>query len=153
MYIETFAEFKERMGCECFYVKQRYLFRNGGQSNGTLHLDPPADENSCLSLQREFLQFKHDSLVKQFNSIKQDAMNQASLSYKYKNLPTPDANAPKLLKHLQGIITRIRAKLAAIDAQLGRCSPAIREQNQHDTRASEQARITSILAQVQDIEI
>jgi hypothetical protein len=153
MNIETLGEFRERMDCDYLIVKNRYLFRNGAQSDGHMHMEPPSDDNSRLLLQREFLQFKLDGLVRHFIDIKQDALNQAGLSYKYKNLPTPDANAPKVLKHLQGIIYRIREKLVVIDNQLGRSSPVVREQNQHTRRAEQQAQIAATLKQVQDIDI
>ena len=68
MNIETFDEFKRRMDCDYFYVKNRYLFRNGGQSDQHFHTDPPTDATSRLVLEREFLQDKLERITKQFTA-------------------------------------------------------------------------------------
>ena len=154
MFVETFQEFKMRMGCECVAVKGRYLFRNGAQSDGELsHRDPPGELFARLKLEREFLQFNLDRKTKEFNTLKAEALEQSSLHRRYSNLPSPSPQAPDALRRIQKVVFELRSEIRAIDERLEERADNRHIKVQQDIRAEQLAQTNAILHEVQSIEI
>jgi hypothetical protein len=118
--LENFSEFCERMNCEYIVGKKRFMFRNGARSDGHIvHEDPPEDEFERLAREREFLQTKLDRKIADFNEIQTQALDMALNRQRFgTSVPGPHPNTPHVLRRIQGIVFRLRDKIAAIDKQL-----------------------------------
>lgn len=55
---ENIDSFSKRMKADYVQTGGRYLFRNGAQSNGTDHIEPPDNPRLLINLQIEFLNAK-----------------------------------------------------------------------------------------------
>ena len=154
MFIETFPEFRHRMDCECRHLEGRYLFANGGQSNGhNNHQDPPADEFECLRLKRDFLHSKLDKEVKEFKSYKKAQFDQAALHKKYPNLPAPDPKAPEYLQSGLERIEHLLDEIEPINARLAESPEARREQERNEQEAKRLAQIDDLVHKIDAIQI
>ncbi len=111
---ESFGEFQIRMGCGHEFVHNRYLFRNGGQSNEFNHIDPPTDPAELRKLQLEFLEHRLKRETAEFNEYQTYVNEQATLKLRYPNVVGPPADAVEILKQGQGRIFRLREQIQKI---------------------------------------
>lgn len=130
-----------------------YLFRNGATSNGQLHGDPPADDHQRLLLQREFLQFVLKRRVAEFNEIKHQALQQASLATRYSNLPGTSEDAPRAMLHLKEIADKLREDLAAVEHQLSQTLQGSAAKSHDESEMYRRQRVADVLSKVNAIEI
>ena len=112
---ESFDEFKVRMESDCEFIRSRYLFRNAAQSNGdNVHIEPPTDPVELAKLKKEFLQFRLEHAIKEFNAMKTYVEEQAAMRLRYRNAVPPSSDSVEILKRIQGRIFRLRASIEAI---------------------------------------
>ena len=114
-FYESFDEFKSRMESDCEFIRNRYLFRNGAQSNGDFaHIEPPANPSELAKLKKEFLKFRLDLAEAEFNDMKTYVEEQAAMKMRYRNAVPPRSDSVEILKRIQGRIFRLRESLQAI---------------------------------------
>ena len=113
-YYESFTEFENRMTADHDFIGGRHLFRNGAQSDGNVHIDPPTDPVALAKLKREFVTHRLDRTTKEFNDMKTYISEQATMRLRYPNAVPPRADSVEILKRLQGRIFRLRESLQEI---------------------------------------
>ncbi len=111
---ESFAEFQSRMGCGHEFVHNRYLFRNGGQSNEFNHIDPPTDPVELRKLELEFLEHRLKRETAEFNDFQTYVSEQTAMKLRYPNVVGPPLDAVDSLKQGQGRIFRLREQIQNI---------------------------------------
>lgn len=131
-FIESFNEFKQRMGCDVLDVtgerfqSPRHLFENGATSDGrTSHSEPPEDQPTLLSLKREYLAEKLNRLKKRYESLRADVGLQSTW-FASGSGPHPDSQFPdwkKTLKAWGKEIAALKEQVAAIDAAKEKAKP------------------------------
>lgn len=147
-YVESMPEFRNRMDCPHAFVNGRYLWENGGQSNGYAHLNPPADKWERLRLQAEYYAFILKREEKEYYAYQNACMEQLNLAKKYPNVPGPPPEAPELLRAGEDRMRKLRAKLDGIAAEL-RESPQAKFERQREDR--ERERLNRLQAQIADL--
>lgn len=123
-YIEDFEEFKKRMNCPYVASRKRYLFENGGQSNGGLgqHTDPPDDPQSLLTLQIEYLAVRLEQEETKFNDCKGYIMEQARFHSLGAGPPPAEDAFSDLARFKKNVFTyrdQLAAKQEELSALLG----------------------------------
>ena len=113
-YFESFSEFQNRMTSDHEFIGGRQLFRNGAQSDGNVHIDPPTDPVALGKLKREFLTHRLKRATAEFNDMKTYISEQAAMRLRYSNAMPPRADSVEILKRLQGRIFRLRESLQEI---------------------------------------
>lgn len=115
--IETFQEFKDRQGCECVYVRERWLFANGAESNQEQHVEPPSDEIALLLLRHEFLK----AIIKAKIARYQHDHKAIKTAIYYESVnagPGPDEGWQQHLEKLVGEIEALQTELAQVTERL-----------------------------------
>lgn len=158
-FIESFSEFRARMGCPAIYTNDRYLFENGAQSDGHdrglhSHREPPDDKFSLLSLQAEYLRADLKKWETKFNQLLQYVERQTEY-HEWNAGPAPEPEALEELARLKAETKRRRTKLAAAERKLARNSAAQRKsgawqekarQGRKETAASIRQRLSELEA-------
>src|SRR5262245_3771584 len=106
MYVETFQEFVQRRGCQPLQLRNRWLFPDGAQSNGSDHLDPPADPDQRAKLQHEFASSKLEMLTARYSHIRTTIAEQARW-HATGHGPSPDAAFPGWRDQLEAMAAEI----------------------------------------------
>ena len=105
--IENHSEFSIRMACPDRWVKNRWLFKNGAQSDGHYRLtEPPEDPSDLAKLKLEFVtseiahyKYEHSELVKYVGIQSEYHMRAAG--------PSPDTTMPGWEDHLNEIVMKV----------------------------------------------
>lgn len=128
--IYTFEEFRNKMNCE--FIRNvnvssrtgldvnRYLFVNGGRSDGTTHHLPPTDPQALKILRREFLEAKIEQWSNEYENFRNHVSAQAQY-HSYGVGPSPDDRWPDWQEHLSKLaaeISDMQAEVREIDQAL-----------------------------------
>lgn len=137
-YIESYDEFQARMNCPFVTTGGRYLFANGAQSNGTDHLEPPADPLELLPLEIEYLAARLKTEERQFNECKRYIITQAQY-YALNAGPAPAEEAFTDLERFQKNVLATREEIEDKQTTLARLRGPSREQIYHEQRGQQRA--------------
>ena len=153
-YFESFDEFKNRMTVDHDFIGGRQLFRNGAQSDGYVHIEPPTDPVQLGKLKREFLTHRLNKATAEFNDMKTYISEQAAMRLRYSNAVPPRADSVEILKRLQGRIFRLRESLQEIAAdQTTESYALIRERINAEMELEHKQRVQQLVTEASLISI
>lgn len=140
-FYESFDEFKTRMDCDCEFLQDRWLFRNGATSDGHgYHIEPPTHNPPQLKkLKREFLNFRLKKATDAFNDMQNYVAEQSHAHVLCQSAMSPRKDSVDILKRLQGRVLRLRESIKALDTDETTDSPEqihqrVREQLEQEKR-------------------
>lgn len=152
-FVENFEEFRQRMGCPFITTGRRYLFENGGVSDGSIHTDPPEDEFVLLRLRRDYIQHQLTTEVREWKAYKNQQLDQAQLHLRYVNLPGADSHAPDVLRQGQERITAMRERIAEIDSRLQQTPGQNNQRHSEETADELHMEATRLASDIASLEI
>lgn len=116
---EPFAEFKERMGCECVRTHGgNLLFENGGISDGRSgHIEPPTDATALLHFRIEFLEHKFEDSQLRADKIQNYIVEQSKWFEMGAGPPAEEAAFEQLNKN-KADTERLKQEIAAARGEL-----------------------------------
>lgn len=153
-FFESFDEFCSRTAADQAFIGGRHLFRNGAQSDGHLHLDPPTDPVVLGKLKREFLTHRLNRVTQEFNDMQTYVSEQAAMRLRYRNAVPPRADAVEILKRLQARIFRLRESLQEIESDPATESPdAIRQRINADMNREQELRVRQLAIEASEVSI
>ena len=119
--IVTFKEFAQRHGDDQIKINNRLVWSDGASCDidlGSMRTEPPADPLTRLSVQKKYWTEREERATEKFNKVKSLCSEQATLAYKYRNLPAPDETSVAELKDLKNRVVKCRLSLAKIEKEL-----------------------------------
>lgn len=166
---ESFADFRQRMGCEyiqlgladgypdsgCLVGRGTFLFQNGALSDGVAnHYEAPIEQAALLRLRKHFVATKLKREVAAFDQFKASCEQQASSHLLYPmSCPPPPPNAADELRAGKARIESLRSDLAEINREIATLPESrakasfIEEQRQRNSAAKE------VLAEIVGVQI
>lgn len=153
-FYESFDEFCSRTVADHDFIGGRHLFRNGAQSDGRVHIDPPTDPIALARLRREFLTHRLNKVTKEFSDMQTYVSEQAAMKLRYRNAVPPRADSVEILKRLQARVIRLRDALKEIESDPATESPEdIRRRFNADMDREQQQRVQQLATEASQISI
>lgn len=154
-FYESFDEFNVRMGCEHVFLRNRYLFSNGGTSDGDrLHVDPPADPIMLKGLKLEFLKSRLKKLTNTFNEMQTHLSETVAMRLRYQNAVSPPENIVETLKEVQAQVFQVRDAIKELETDETQLTEEqIRAKVAHQMEQEYQQRIQNLLTEASQISI
>ena len=123
--IEDYSEFCVRMGCPNRWVKNRWLFKNGAQSDGHYRLtEPPDDKSDLAKLKHEFIVAEITHYEERYRDVQKNVAIQSDYHSKGAG-PSPDITMPgwedylneitMKISTLRGVATKLQKKIKTND--------------------------------------
>ncbi len=152
-FVESIQEFTQRMGCTPLHVRNRFLYPNGGQSNGHEHIDPPQDPIDLLRLRREYVVENLFQREKRYEAERGGIAEQL----RYHGMgwgPMPPEGWEAYLEELTAEIEKLREELAKIDQEFRAVSPPhVAAQVRDEQKLEQQQRSMGALRRLQKFKV
>jgi len=152
--LQDFDEFVAEHGGEYVMSRGWLLFADGSTTNEefSIRRSPPINEHQRLELQREFWAVKTRLAEREFNELRNDALQQAAHAMSGL-VPPPHADTPRELQRRKSEIETLRERVAEFDALIAN-TPESHEQRQREAVREERRReISALASEIEAIEV